>query len=164
MSNITHEHVQHLHRRGQQLHQRLTALKEKLSGTTARAVRTLEVATAATLAGVIQGKAGPSGATLPVIGVPVDLGAGLLLNLLGYFDAAGDEYSEHLNNFGDGFLAAYLSNLGFSMGNNWRTTGKLLPAKATPALADAAAAPAVSQGDVSPEQMADIIRRVRAAG
>ena len=70
---------------------------------------------------MIQGKSkDPNGAH--IMHVPVDLGAGLILNLLGYFDAAGS-YSEHLNNFGDGFLAAYVSNLGFHIGDNWKKNG-----------------------------------------
>jgi hypothetical protein len=157
MSNITHEHVQHLHKRGESLYRRLEALKEKLSGTTAKAVRTLEVSTAALVGGVIQGKAGPDGAH--IMHVPVDLGAGLLLNLLGYFDAAGDEYSEHLNNFGDGFLGAYLSSLGFGMGKAWKETGKFSLTTKTPAQLPTAAA-----GTISPDQMQDIIARVRASG
>lgn len=160
MSNITHEHVAHLHKRGQSLYRRLEALKEKLSGTTAKAVRTLEVGAAAVAGGLIQGKGGPGGAT--VFHVPIDLGAGLLLNLLGYFDAAGDEYSDHLNNFGDGFLAAYLSGLGFSVGNNWRETGKF--SLSTKAPAQLAAPTAASGPMISPEQMAEIVSRARAAG
>lgn len=154
-------HVHHLAHRAHSLHRRLEALREKLSGTTARAVRTLEVSAAALAGGVIQGKAGPEGAHL--FHVPIDLGLGLALNVLGYFDAAGDEYSEHLNNLGDGFLASYLSNVGFGWGNSWRTTGKLFGAKAAPAALPGPAAPPVVQGNISPEAMAEIIARVNAA-
>ena len=160
-TNITHEYVAHLHKRGQSLYKRLEALKEKLSGTTAKAVRTLEVSTAAVVGGVIQGKGGPDGAKF--MHVPIDLGAGLLLNLLGYFDAAGDEYSDHLNNFGDGFLAAYMSGLGFSVGQNWRATGKF--SLGLQKQVQQLAAPTAASGPmISPEQMAEIVARARAAG
>jgi len=152
-------HVHHLAHRAHSLHRRLEALRAKLSGTTARAVRTLEVSAGALVGGVIQGKAGPEGAH--VLHVPVDLGLGLALNVLGYFDAAGD-YSEHLNNLGDGFIASYLSNVGFGWGNSWRTTGKLFGPKAAPAALPGAPAPVV-QGDISPQKMAEIIARTRDA-
>lgn len=156
--SITHEHVQHLARRGENLHKRLEKLREKLSGVTARAVRTLEVGTGALLGGVVTGHAGPDGGK--IAHVPIDLGAGLILNLLGYFDAAGDEYSPHLNNFGDGFLASYLSSLGFGIGNNKRTTGTWFPPKQ---VAAGAAGGAIASGEVSPAQMAAILDRVQAA-
>lgn len=163
MANISREHVHHLARRGEHLYKRLEKLREKLSGTTARAVRTLEVSAAAVVGGVIQGKAGPEGAH--IMHVPTDLGLGLALNVLGYFDAAGDEYSEHLNNLGDGFLASYLSNIGFGWGNTWRTTGKLNLFGPKGAAAGLPAAPPVmAQGEISPNQMAEIVERVRAAG
>ena len=164
--NITHEHVQHLARRGESLYKRLEKMKEKLSGATAKAVRTLEVSSAALVGGIIQGKSGPDTGKGEgkFLHVPIDLGAGLALNLLGYFDAAGDEYSSHLNNFGDGFLASYLSNLGFGMGNNWRLSGKFsLGGGTTPTLPPGTTtAPAVA-GEVSPQAMAEILARVNAA-
>jgi hypothetical protein len=160
MTTTAHHAIAH---RAHSLSRRLEKMREKLSGTTAKAVRTLEVSAAALAGGVLQGKAGPEGAH--IFHVPVDLGLGLALNVLGYFDAAGDEYSDHLNNLGDGFLASYLSNVGFGWGNTWRTTGKLFgPKAAAPMLAPAAPAPVVAQGTLSPEAMAEIVERVRRAG
>lgn len=104
-------------------HQARDKVQAKMEKTTEKVVRTLELGVAAAAGGIIQGKAGPDGAH--VMGVPVDLGIGLGLNLLGLFDVAG-KHSDHLNNLGDGFLAAYLSQAGFGIGSKWRTTGKLL--------------------------------------
>lgn len=146
--NITRQHVQHLHHRATHLHKKVEALKERAEAMTEKFVRTLEIGAAATVGGVIQGKAGPDGAH--VMGVPVDLGAGLALNLLGYFDAAG-KYSDHLNNFGDGMLAAYLSQVGFGVGQKWRSTGKLLGGSTTPTTS--------TQGTLSPADMAAIAAR-----
>ncbi len=154
------EHIQHLVRKGNALRARLDAVKERLEGATTKLVRSVEVGAAAVAGGIIQGKAGPKGAT--VMKIPVDLGAGLALNVAGYFNAAG-KHSDHLNNLGDGFLASYLSSLGFGMGNHWRTTGKLFGGdSAQPQLPGAPPATAAA-GEIGPAQMADIISRVRAA-
>lgn len=151
MANLTREHIEHLHGRVQHLHKRATALKERAEEMTTKFVRTLEIGAAATAGGVIQGKAGPDGAH--VMGVPVDLAGGLALNLLGYFGVAGNK-SEHLNNFGDGLLAAYLSQVGFGIGQKWRTTGKLLGGGAS------APAGTTTSGTLSPAAMAEIVERV----
>ncbi len=152
MANLTKAHLQHLHGRVQHLHKRAGALKEKAEKMTEKFVRTLEVGAAAALGGVVQGKAGPAGAH--IMGVPVDLGAGLALNLLGYFGVAG-KHSDHLNNFGDGMLAAYLSQVGFGVGQQWLKTGKLgLPTGQT------AVSGTLSAG-LSPGQMAEIVENVR---
>lgn len=162
MANIGREHVEFLAKRGQALHRRLEGLKERLTGATRKAVRTLEVAAAAGAGGLIQGKAGEEGSH--IFHVPTDLGLGLGLNLLGYFNAAGD-HSEHLNNLGDGFLASFTSSVGFGWGNTWRTTGKFqLTSKPAPAgLPAGAGSPVASAGEISSHQMADIVARVRAA-
>lgn len=163
MANIGREHIEYLARKGQALQRRLESVKERLSGTTKKAVRTLEVATAAGIGGVIQGRAGEPGSS--VMGIPTDLGLGLALNLAGYFDAAGD-YSDHLNNLGDGFLASFTSSVGFGWGNNWRQTGKFqLTSKPGDDrfLPGSPAAPTSASGEISPAQMADIVARVRAS-
>ena len=158
MANITYEHLHHAVKKGESWRKRLEAYKEKLENATTKVVRTLEVGAAAAIGGIIQGKAGPDGAHF--MHVPVDLGAGLVLSVLGYMDAAGS-YSDHLNNFGDGFVAAYTSNLGFHMGTSWKNTGKLFGG--VKAAAGLPPPPPMVQGEISPEQMASIIANVRAA-
>lgn len=98
-------------------HDRLMSLKNRVAGlrktaeaTTEKIVRTAEVGGTAFLAGVLQGRGG-----VEVLGVPLELGAGVGLNLLGYFNAAG-KMSDHLNNVGDGALAAYFVTLGRGVG------------------------------------------------
>ena len=162
MANIGREHVEFLAKRGQALSRRIEGLKERLTGATRKAVRTIEVAAAAGAGGLIQGKAGPEGSH--VMHVPTDLGLGLGLNLLGYFNAAGDQYSEHLNNLGDGFLASFTSSVGFGWGDSWRKTGKFqLSSKPSAGDLPAGAAPVSASGEISSHQMADIVARVRAA-
>lgn len=142
-TNITYEHLHHAVKKGEGFKKRLEAYREKLEGATTKIVRTLEVGAGAAVAGLIQGKFDHP----HFLHMPVDLVAGLGLNIAGYLDAAGD-YSEHLCNFGDGFVAAYTSGLGYQMGDTWKKTGKLFGAKA-PAALPAAPSAAVVSGDAS---------------
>ncbi len=106
---------------GKQAVKRLEAFKARLANirktaekSTEKMLRTAETGGAAFTMGVIQGKTGG----VEVVGVPVDLGLGIALNVLGYFGAAG-KMSDHLNNVGDGCLAAYLTTVGRGVGQNW---------------------------------------------
>lgn len=130
MANITRAHIAHAHAAVQRAHRRAESMKAKLEDTTQKFVRTLEVGAAAAVGGLIEGKAGPSGAH--IMGVPVNLAGALALNLLGYFDAAG-KHSEHLCNLGDGLLASYASSVGFGMGQKWASSGKLFGGTSTTA-------------------------------
>lgn len=157
MAQIGMEHLRHVVNGRNALQRRLDGIKDRLAGTTEKLIRTGTVVAAAAASGVIQGKAGPEGAH--IFHVPVDLGAGIVLNLLGYFRAAGKQ-SHHLINAGDGFLAGFSSNLGFSWGNKWRTSGSLFGSPGQSAL-PSPGAPVASKGEVSAAQMADIVARVR---
>lgn len=98
--------------RAQSLQTRLAGIRRKTERVTERAVHSTEIAAAAFAAGVIQGKTGG----VEIVGVPLELGLGLTLNLAGYLGLAGNKMSEHLHGFGDGFLAAYLTTLGRGVG------------------------------------------------
>lgn len=78
-------------------------------------VRTAEVGAAAFSMGLIQGKYGG----VEIVGVPMDLGLGIGLHMLGLLGVGGD-MSGHLHAFGDGSLAAYLSALGAKTGYSWK--------------------------------------------
>jgi hypothetical protein len=104
--------------RAQSLSTRLAGIKRKTERVTERAVHSTEIAAAAFAAGVIQGKTGG----IEIVGVPLELGLGLALNLGGYLGLAGNKMSEHLHGFGDGFLAAYLTTLGRGVGQKMATT------------------------------------------
>lgn len=147
---ITHEHVQHLTRRNDTLAQKIEKLRHKGAKLTEKGVRSLEVVAGAAIGGLIQGMAKDQVAGSHVFRIPTDLGLGIGLNLAGFLDLAGDEWSHHLNNLGDGFLGAYFSDLGHAIGNRKRTTGSFFPPKGA-----AGALPGVvAQGAVSPDQMA----------
>ncbi len=158
--NFTAEHAQHLIKKTKSMSQRLEAMKERFSGVTAKVVQTAGIGLGAFAGGVIQGKAGPEGATF--VHVPIDLGAGLVLNVLGAMKVAG-AHSEHLNNVGDGLIGAYLTTMGFNFGKSWHDTGKLFGHKDQASLPGGASKAAVS-GAIGPDQMAEILARVQRAG
>lgn len=97
------------------LQKRIGKFKEHAEEMTEKFVRSIEVGGMALATGVMQGKTGG----VEIMGVPAELGAGLALNLLGYFNAAG-KHSGHLNNLGDGALAGYLATVGRGIGVAWK--------------------------------------------
>lgn len=99
---------------------RIANVRARAEKTTEKLLRTAETGGAAFAAGVIQGRTGG----VEIVGVPLELGLGAALNVFGYFGGAG-KYSDHLNNLGDGFLAAYLTTLGRGVGATMltKTTG-----------------------------------------
>lgn len=64
--------------------------------------------------GVLGGAKG----AIDVLGVPIDLGAGILLQLAGFAGLAG-KWDKVLHDVGDGALAAYFARLGARVGHNW---------------------------------------------
>ncbi len=159
MTQIGMEHVRHLAAQRGALQRRIDSIRDRMAGTTKKIVRTATVGTAALIGGVIQGRAGEGGAHL--FHIPVDLGLGVGLNLLSYFNAAG-KVSHHLGDAGDGFLASFASSLGFGWGNTWRERGTLFGHSASAALPRPGASTAAA-GELSPAEVANIVARVRAS-
>lgn len=155
------EHVAHLAKRHHTVSQKLEKLRGKVGSLAEKGIRTIEIAAGAVIGGVIQGRAG---GTAHLLGIPVDLVAGVGLHLAGYLDLAGDDWSDHLNNVGDGFLGAFFSDVGHGVGKRWKASGSLVASLKPPAAAAQLAAPTptvaqVAAGDVSPQQMADMLIR-----
>jgi len=92
----------------------ISKYKEKATETMGVVVQTTEIGVAAFGFGVMRGKFQDPN----LMGVPIDLMAGLGLHVLGFFGGAG-QYSSHSHNFGDGALASYLTSLGVGIGANW---------------------------------------------
>jgi hypothetical protein len=92
------------------------AVQDRAKEAVSKVVTTSEVSAAAFLLGLSQGKWG----SIVVIGVPVDLLAGLGLHLAGFAGVAGGQ-SSHLHAFGDGALASFFSGLGFKVGQSMKT-------------------------------------------
>lgn len=155
---ITTEHLKHAIEQGNgKWRDKYNRVKNRFGPIMGSVAEQLEVASAAAVCGVIQGRAGEKGATLA--GVPIDLTAGAVLSILGHAEFAG-KHSNHLVALGTGFLAGFMNHAGFAVGAHWKHTGKfsLLPGRDTAELE----APKTS-GNVSPEEMAAIVANMRAA-
>lgn len=118
---ISKKDAQHAVARLETIKKRIANIREQAEQTTERLVTTAEVGGAAFAMGVIQGKTGG----VEVFGVPLELGLGLGLNAFALLGGAG-KHSGHLNNVGNGCLAAYATTLGRGVGATWK--GKALGA------------------------------------
>ena len=158
MANITEEHLHHMARRHHATMKKLDGLRDKFSGITERFIGTVETAAGAWLGGTVEGRTG--GGT--VLKVPINLGVGVVLLAAGHLDLAGEQWSGHLNNLGNGFVGSYLAAVGYSFGKRWKETGKLLGGGGHPWAPYGEVAPAV-HGDLTEAQMAAIVQRMQAA-
>jgi hypothetical protein len=165
MANITEEHLHHMARRHHATMKKYDGLREKFSGIAGRFVGTVEVGAGSWIGGAIEGRTG--GGT--VLNVPINLAVGGLLIAAGHLDLAGGQWSEHLNNLGNGFFGSYIAATGYAFGKRWKETGKLLGGGGHPwghpyenGWAPEAAAPAV-HGELSEEHMNTIARNMHAA-
>jgi hypothetical protein len=108
---ITKSHLTGWKARAMSFRSRYQNAMKKAEKATQTFVRTAEVGSAAFVGGFMQGNFG----AVEVVGVPLDLGLGgalHLANLLGF----GGKMGDHLSNFGDGFLACYLTTVGRGAG------------------------------------------------
>ena len=94
------------------LSQRIKSVQKQAEHTMEKVLRTAETGGMAFGFGMLNGR---YGSTPEVLGMPLDLALGAALNIAGYLGAAG-KHSDHLNNLGDGALAAYLTVLGTQVG------------------------------------------------
>lgn len=120
--HITEEHLHHMARRHHATMQKLDGLRSKFAGITSRFVGTVEIATGAWVGGAIEGRT--AGGT--VLSVPINLALGAVLLAGSHFNVAGPQLSEHLNQFGNGFIGSYLAATGYAFGKRWKETGKVL--------------------------------------
>lgn len=158
---LTHEHVHHLTKRNDSLAQKVEKLKGRAASLTKHGVHLLEVTAGAALGGMIQGMAKDQAHGPHFMKIPADLGIGVALNLAGALDLAGEEWSGHLANLGTGFLAAYFTDVGHSIGARKRETGSFFPAKGSAPQLPAAQV----HGEVSPHQVAEqLLRQMQQAG
>jgi hypothetical protein len=102
---------------GQRLHslkKRIEGIKQHTEKTVEKVIRTAEVGGTAFAIGVLNGKTGG----VEIMGVPLELGAGIALNVLSYMGAAG-KMSDHVGNVGDGALASFATMEGVKIGLQW---------------------------------------------
>jgi hypothetical protein len=94
---------------------RLSNVKEEMKISMGYIKQTMEVGLASFgMAWALARWGGPS-KTISVIGIPVELGAALVLKGVG-FTGLLDEYSADAHNLGDGLLSVYLVKKGFELG------------------------------------------------
>jgi hypothetical protein len=102
---------------GQRLHslkKRIEGIKNHTEKTVEKVIRTAEVSGTAFGIGVLNGKTGG----VEIMGVPLELSAGIVLNVLSYMGAAG-KMSDHVGNIGDGALASFATMEGVKIGLQW---------------------------------------------
>lgn len=150
MANIvvSKAHLTKAQERINSLQNRIAKFRDHAEKTTEKVVRSVEVGASALTVGIIQGRVG----SVEVMGVPFELGAGVALNLLGYFGAAG-KFSDHLCNLGDGALASYLTTVGKGVGTAMKvkSLGGGSPAQVN--------APAKGRLDLTPDEVAQALGR-----
>jgi hypothetical protein len=103
---------------GQRIHslkKRIEGIKSHAEKVTEKIIRTAEVGGTAFAIGVLNGKTGG----VEIMGVPLELGAGVALNVLSYMGAAG-KMSDHLGNVGDGALSSFATMEGVKIGLQWK--------------------------------------------
>lgn len=114
----TMQQVRELQEKAQSTLSRARAVKQSASKQIEKAtntiVQSLEVGGTAFGFGLATGRYDG----LEALGVPVDLGAAIALHTVSLF-VDDDHVSEHLHNFGDGCMAAYLHTLGLGIGRRW---------------------------------------------
>jgi hypothetical protein len=165
MANITEEHLHHMAKRHHATMQKLDGIRSKVAARLSGFVGTLEVGAGAWLGGVVEGRT--SGASLPVLGLPINLGVAAALLAAGHLNAGGEEWSSHFNNLGNGFLGSYAAATGYAFGKRWKDTGKVLGGGGHPWVSPYAepgwTVPPAVHGDLSEAQMAAIVSRMQAA-
>jgi hypothetical protein len=114
------------HERATSLQNRLSKVRKQAEHTVEKVLRTAETGGMAFGLGFVNGRYGST----EVMGMPIELLIGASLNVAGYLGLAG-KHSDHLNNLGDGALAAYGTVLGVQVGTQMKqkAQGQLAPGK-----------------------------------
>lgn len=147
--NYTEAHIHHLAKKAHNYKSKLEEVLGDRASVVERAVGLLEIGAGAWAGGMVEGRF--AGDTF--LHVPPNLLGGLLFNAAGFLGESvfGKEWAPHLNTFGNGMIASWTAALGFTFGQRWQQTGKLLggaPVVALPATAPAAAPAKVSGAEM----------------
>lgn len=108
---ITEEEVKNALATKDRLMAQVANLRERSQEAIGQVVQTLEVSIVSFGFGFGRGRWG----SVDVVGVPADLGVGVLTHIAGFMGLGGKN-AEHLHNLGDGALASYFNTLGSSIG------------------------------------------------
>jgi len=116
---ISQSDIDRLHNSASKQIARARSVMEQAQGAIDQFVRTSEISVVSFGLGVVQGRYGG----VEVVGVPVDLGAGVILHTLGFFGVAG-AYGSHLHAAADGCLASFFTTLGRGVGTQMAESAK----------------------------------------
>ena len=105
---ITAATLDDLAKRYQSARTSIARIKQDTEQTVGKIVRSAEVNSTSFAMGVINGRF----KSPEVLGVPVDLGVGFGLHVVGFMGIGGD----HLHNIGDGCTSSYFNTLGMGVG------------------------------------------------
>ncbi len=109
--SISRSQLAKLSRHAGTMTKRAGRLKDKTEKAVNTLVSTAEVSATSFGFGIVRGRFG----SVDIVGVPLELGAGVGLHVLSFLGVAG-KAAKHLHSFADGALAAYLTTLGHTIG------------------------------------------------
>ncbi len=162
MANITEEHLHHMAKRHHATMKIVDGYREKAAAFAGRFFGTFETATGAWLGGAIEGKSG--GDTF--LKVPYNLGLGGIALVAAHVmegDAKTKDLAGHVNNIANGLIGSYVAATGYAFGKRWKETGLKAAFSGTFDNPYADGAPPAVHGDLSEQQMANIVARMQAA-
>lgn len=131
---------------------RLASIKEEMKESLGYVRQTFEVGVTVFGVSWALGKWGGKELSVTVLGVPVELGAALILKGVAFSGLLG-EYASDAHNIGDGALSVYLAKKGFSIGREGGTWSQGTASGAAPAQLPQHAG-GYTPAPLTPEQMA----------
>lgn len=132
MLTLTRRDIEDAYRTVSETNRRMRDYQGKAEGGVGVVVRSLGVMAGAGAVGVLSGRFGALRFADKGIlsNVPLDAAAGLAIHAAGIFGVAG-RHSEHLHNFADGVLAAYVTKFAVGYGATLRQKANLPPIPVT---------------------------------
>lgn len=124
---LTSASVKTLYSKLQNAQGRLASVKEKAIETAGHALQAAEVG--GTAFGMAYSNERFGNGELKIMGIPADLGAGVLLHGVALLGGLG-KYGEHGHNVADGLIASFAVRKGAAMGAQARTSSGFQPAAA----------------------------------
>jgi hypothetical protein len=118
MAHITEEHLHHMARKHHATMQKLESVTASWRGIMGRGVTIAETLGGAWAGGLIEGLTG--GGYGPI---PINLLAGAALLVVGHLNVREGQFSEHLNNVGNGLVGSYFAAVGYAFGRRKHDTG-----------------------------------------
>lgn len=136
MLTLTRRDIEDAYRTVSETNRRMRDYQGKAEGGVGVVVRSLGVMAGAGAVGVLSGRFGALRFADKgmLSNVPLDAAAGLAIHAAGLFGVAG-RHSEHLHNFADGVLAAYVTKFAVGYGATMRQKAGLAPIPVTAGVA-----------------------------